>query len=242
MAQIRVGLLAGAALVASPSFGQALPATPPTTVSASPASVPQTVQAQPQQPTQQQAKLAQVELTGGMLSVKAENSSLNQILREISRVTGMKISGGVMDERVFGTYGPADPSAVLSTLLNGTGSNMMIVLDARKAPQELVLTPRAGGPSPPNPSASRERGEEDLPQQIGQRFGRPVGTGTFPPENQAPPPPTPTQLAPQMAPQAPAASPSGDTTTQESPNGVKTPQQIYEQLLKMQQQQQQPKD
>ena len=174
-----------------------------------------------------------------MLFVKAENSSLNQILREISRVTGMKIVGGVTDERVFGSYGPADPSAVLSTLLGGTGSNMMIVLDARKAPQELVLTPRGGGPSPPNPSASRERGEEDLPQQMGPRFARPVGMGALPPESQPPPQPAPTQMAPQMAPQSPIDSLSGDTTTQESPNGVKTPQQIYEQLIKLQQKQQQ---
>ena len=228
---IRVGLLAGAAFVVSTITGQALPPTAPLT-----RPTPLTVQAQPQQASQQQAQRAQVELRDGQLSVKAENSSLNQILREISRITGMKISGGVMDERVFGSYGPADPSAVLSALLGGTGSNMMIVLDAKKAPIELVLTPRGGGPSPPNPSASRERGDEDLPQQMGPRFARPERMAPFPVQNQAPPPPTPTE----MAPQAPAASPGGDTTTQESPNGVKTPQQVYEQLMKMQQQQ--PKD
>jgi hypothetical protein len=237
MSPIRVGLLAGAACVTSTSFGQTLPSTPPTAAVPLTAPTPQAVQAQPRQ-----ANRAQVELKDGMISVKADNSSLNQILRDISRLTGMKISGGVTDERVFGTYGPADPSTVLSTLLGGTGSNMMIVLDARRAPQELVLTPRGGGPSPPNPSASRDRGEEDVPQQMGPRYGRPAGIGAFPPENQAPPPQTPTQLAPQMAPQAPTTPPSGDTTTQESPNGVKTPQQIYDQLVKMQQQQQQPKD
>jgi len=230
---IRVGLLAGAAFVTTTSLGQALPATAPT---APPTNLaPQSAPAQPPQ-----AQRAQVELNDGKISVKAENSSLNQILREISLVTGMKISGGVMDERVFGSYGPADPSAVLSTLLRGTGSNMMIVLDARKAPVELVLTPRNGGPTPPNPSANRERGEEDLPQPMGPRFARPAGMSPFPGQNQVPPPLTPTEMAPQMAPQAPAVSPNGDTTTQESPNGVKTPQQVYEQLMKMQQQQ--PKD
>lgn len=235
---IRVGLLAGAAFVTSTSAGQALPPTSPTAPPTIP--TPQNLLSQPPQVSQQQAQRAQVELSDGKISVKAENSSLNQILREISRITGMKISGGVMDERVFGSYGPADPSAVLSTLLGGIGSNMMIVLDAKKVPVELVLTPRGGGPTPPNPSASRERGDEDLPQQMGPRFARPERMVPFPVQNQAPPPLTPTEIAPQMAPQAPAASPGGDTTTQESPNGVKTPQQVYEQLMKMQQQQ--PKD
>ena len=231
---IRVGLLVGTACASA--LGQALPPTAPT--------APQAIQAQPQRQAAPQAQRAQVELNGKMLSVVADNSSLNQILRDISRVTGMKITGGVTDERVFGTYGPADPSTVISALLGGTGSNMLIVLDARQAPQELVLTPRSGGATPPNPNASRDRGEEDLPPQRSQHFPRQDGSPNFQMPNQAPPPLTPAQLAPLIAPQAPTPQPGSDTTTQESPNGVKTPQQIYDQLMKMQQQQQQqqPKD
>ena len=37
-----------------------------------------------------------------------------------------------------------------------------------------------------------------------------------------------------------AAAPAADTTTQQSPNGVPTPQQIYEQLMKNQQLQKTP--
>ncbi len=213
--------------------GQALPATPPT--------APQAVQAQPQRQAAPPTQRAQVELNGKMLSVVADNSSLNQILRDISRVTGMKITGGVTDERVFGTYGPADASSVISSLLGGTGSNMMIVLDAKQAPQELVLTPREGGATPPNPNASRDRGEEDLPPQRSQHFPRQDGSPNFQIPNQEMPPLSPAQMAPLLAPPAPAAPQGNHTTTQESPNGVKTPQQIYDQLMKMQQQQQ-PKD
>jgi hypothetical protein len=123
----------------------------------------------------------------------------------------------------------------------------MIVLDARQSPQELVLTPRAGGPTPPNPAASRERGEEDLPPQRNQRFARPEGFGNMPPLQA--PPQAPAQLQPgQLVPPGPDQTfvppvfPQNDTTTQQSPNGVKTPQEIYDQLMKMQQQQQaQPK-
>jgi hypothetical protein len=183
-----------------------------------------------------------VELNGGLLSVAADNSSLNQILREIGRLTGMKITGGVTDERVYGSYGPAETSAVLTTLLGGTGSNMLLIEDDRRAPQELVLTPRQGGPTPPNPSASRDAGEErniDLPPQLAPRYGRPGMMGI------PRPPPAPSEISPPAATpdasqptQAAPMLPPAATTTQESPNGVKTPQQIYDQLLRMQQQQQ----
>jgi len=216
-------------------------------------SQPQSVQSQPQALPKETAKPARVELHGGMLTIDADNSSLNQILREISRVTGMKITGGVIDERVYGNYGPADPSTVLSSLIRGTGSNMLIVLDANRAPQELVLTPRGGGPTPPNPNSGREREMEDLPPQRQQRFQRPDGVGN-PQPAQFPPQPQPTlqqqqlqqqlqqqQMQQQVPPVPPPVVPPSDTTSQESPNGVKTPQQIYEQLVKMQQQQQQQK-
>ena len=96
---------------------------------------------------------ATVTYAAGLLDVRADNSSLNQILRAIGHLTGMKITGGVTDERVFGNYGPAEPSTILATLLDGTGSNMLLRESSGNAPAELVLTPRNGGPTPPNPNA-----------------------------------------------------------------------------------------
>ena len=96
---------------------------------------------------------ATVTYAAGLLDVRADNSSLNQILRAIGNLTGMKITGGVADERVFGNYGPAEPSTILATLLDGTGSNMLLRESADNAPAELILTPRNGGPTPPNPNA-----------------------------------------------------------------------------------------
>lgn len=238
IAPIRIGLAVTAILAGMRAVGQTPPAP---TISQNAAAAP--AQSEPLLPAQQPAQRAQVNLTNGLLTVTADNSSLNQILREISRVTGMKITGGVTEERVFGNYGPADTSTVLSTLIRGTGSNMMIVLDAKQTPQELVLTPRGGGPTPPNPSANRGRGEEDLPPQRTQRFPRPGGLGDVQ-SNQGPPPqPIPAQMPPQAPEQvaSPPAPPTSDTTTQQSPNGVKTPQEIYDQLMKLQQQQTTPK-
>jgi hypothetical protein len=97
---------------------------------------------------------ATVTYQAGLLTVRADDSSLNLILRRVARLTGVTISGGVADVRVFGNYGPARPSAVLSTLLDGTGSDVVL----RKGPDatitELILTPRGGGAVPPGPNAS----------------------------------------------------------------------------------------
>ncbi len=223
-------LLLGAAVG---GYGQALPATAPTRPTAASAPPPSYSPAPPQRAIRQ----AQVAYTAGRLQVNADDSSLNQILREIGRVTGMKITGGVAEERVFGNYGPADPSTVLSALLNGTGSNMMLRFDSSRRPEELVLTPRQGGATPPNPNASRYAArEDDLPPD--RRFGRPqpVEPAARPAANQ-----NPVSTAPQPRTGLPVTpAPDSSTTTQQSPNGVKTPQEIYDQLIKMQQQQQKP--
>jgi len=170
-----------------------------------------------------------VDYGAGKLTVTARNASLNQILNEVSRSIGMKITGGVADERVFGQYGPSAPSVVLAALLDGTGSNMLLVDDA-KGPTELILTPRTGGPTPPSPSASRPEPEEQPapePPHPAEEERR------IPPRRGIGHPPTPG---------APADAPNPDDSSNgtdgaQSPNGTKTPQQIYNDLRQMQQQQ-----
>ncbi len=101
----------------------------------------------------------QVSCDGGQLTVHADNSSLNGILRAIAACTGMRITGGVIDQRVYGNYGPAAPATILATLLDGTGSNMLLQETASAAPAELILTMRTGGPTPPGP---RDVPEDDF--------------------------------------------------------------------------------
>ncbi|MES2393915.1 MAG: hypothetical protein V4555_19920, partial [Acidobacteriota bacterium] len=152
----RLTLLAAAPLLAmslaAPLTAQILPPTPPTSMPAA-NSLPAPIAAPPAGASTKPQR-ARVTFANGQLDVRADNSSLNQILHEISSVTGMKITGGVADERVFGNYGPAAPSDVLATLLDGTGTNVLVREDPHsQAPVELVLTPRGGGPTPPNPNA-----------------------------------------------------------------------------------------
>jgi hypothetical protein len=194
-----------------------LPPTPPTTEP----TVPLT-------PSQLPPKRAQVTLANGNLSVSADNSSLNQILRQISHDTGIKITGGVMDERVFGQYGPAAPSQILAELLDGTGSNMILVKHDGDAAPQLILTPRQGGPTPPNPNAAaaddKNESEDSQPQQAPD------------PQPAAEAVPERNRTAPPIVPAAPSTSTPSDASQPDSPNGVKTPQQIYEQLQHLRQQ------
>lgn len=202
---------------------------------------------------------AEVTYRGDLLTVVASNSSLNQVLREIARQTGMKITGGVAEDRVFGVYGPASPSAVLATLLDGTGSNLLIVQNALHTPTELILTPRIGGITPPNPNAT---GFDDVdnadvavpaqspttnpsaPTQFNSRAPNRSGTGGIDTNPAATAPSsTSQQLAfPSVDSGTPPSTATTTPTTPDPTSDTKTPQQIFEQLQKLRQQsQQQPK-
>jgi hypothetical protein len=201
------------------------PQAKPSAVQPSSSLLPATAPTPPPTPAQLPPQHAQVTYAAGALSVSANNSSLNQILRTISQETGIKITGGVVDERVFGQYGPGTPSQILSNLLDGTGSNMLLVQADGGAPAELILSSRHGGPSPPSPSAHAFDDVTESPNP-------PVQAPETPPAAPAP--------EANHAPATPAtgASPA-DAGDPQSPNGVKTPQQIYDQLQRLRQQQQQ---
>jgi hypothetical protein len=187
----------------------------------------------PLTPSQRPPDRAQVIYADGTLSISANNSSLNQILRQIGSDTGMKITGGVTDERVFGHYGPAAPAEILAELLDGTGSNMILVQGDADAPSELILTPRQGSPTPPNPNAHAFDARPERPE-------RPEPQEAVPPQAMQPEP-APAPNGPPVTPGANQGSPAGTAPANpESPNGVKTPQQIYEQLQRLRSQQQQP--
>lgn len=169
---------------------------------------------------------AEIAYSNGTLTVTADNASLNEILHQISEKTGMKVTGGVKDERVFGQYGPAPSIEVISSLLDGTTSNVLFVAASANTPPELVLTPRNGGPTPPNPNAAamREEPEDHEPSPQETTEEKPVREG-------AP------NIPPPSAPADGANAGQNNTNQQESPNGVKTPQQIFQQLQQMRQQQ-----
>jgi len=235
-----LSLLVGCGILLACHTGRAqspaLPATPPT-ASQPPVAQPPAASV----PAKPVVHKAQIVYAQGQLQIVADNSSLNQILRDIAQQTGMKITGGVADQRVFGKYGPGAPAGILATLLDGTGSNMMLREAPDHTPVELILSPRNGGPTPPSPStfASDDRAESSSPSSNGQ-YGSPVQPNqtaqqpqTSPSQNDLPGLVHPAGAAPIYGPGAANATPPSANTNPQSPNGVLTPQQIYQQMQQM---------
>ena len=160
---------------------------------------------------QQPAGEAQIVFSGDTLSIRADNSSLSAILHQVAGKSGMQIEGLSGDERVFGSFGPGAPRDVLADLLNGTAYNLVLLGDLGDgAPRELILTP-----------ATRAGVAAPPPS--------PMTTTIDEAANE------PDAEIPQPQPEVPPAG----TTPPPTP-GVKTPQQLFEQLQKMRSQQQQP--
>jgi hypothetical protein len=167
------------------------------------------------------AQPANVKVDAGQMSVQADNSSLTQILHDISAKTGMTIDGLNKDQRVFGSYGPSNPKEILSALLAGTGYNVMMVGVAREgAPRELVLTERTTGAAAQagnsRPNVHQNQDDEDSVEDSS---------------------PNPPDLNPPQQPPQPGVVPPDQPAT--PPNGVKTPQQMLQELQQLRQQQQQ---
>jgi len=169
---------------------------------------------------------------GSGLRINASNSSLQQILNEVSTDTGTKVVGNIPDQRVFGSYGPGQASDVLLQLLQGSGYNVLLAGDlGHGAPSQIVLTPRRGGgsnaPAGMNPQQPQGQPQPDQDDEVVDQ--------AEPPEQQeetVPAIPPPPQQPNQVQPVTP-------------PNGqMRTPQEIMQemqqrQLLQQQQMQQQ---
>lgn len=77
------------------------------------------------------------------LRIDAANSSLQQILTDVTAATGAEVQGLTGDERIFGVYGPGLARDVLSQLLQGSGYNVLMVGDqGQGAPRQILLSSR----------------------------------------------------------------------------------------------------
>jgi hypothetical protein len=95
------------------------------------------------------------------LQIKAANSSLQQILHEVTTDTGIRVEGLGADQRIFGTYGPGKPREVLSQLLHGTGYNVIMVGgEDSGAPLRILLSGRPAGPTPTQPGQASPRNDD----------------------------------------------------------------------------------
>jgi len=180
-----------------------------------PAPVAVTPPPMPNWPVNDKPNPASVVWDANGLRINATNSSLQQILSEVSTETGTKVEGMGADQRVYGQYGPGQARDVLSQLLQGSGYNVLLAGDlGHGAPREIVLSPRQGGPTnaPAGMNRPQQDADEDNPEQ-------PEDTPVQPIQNPQ------TQNGPR-----PGFGPNGP---------MRTPQQVMEEMQQRQLQQQQ---
>jgi hypothetical protein len=196
--------------------GQSVPAS-----AAAPPRAPATPQT-PDWPANNTPSTASVVWDGHALRIVASNSSLAQILKDVSTATGANLQGMGVDQRVFGSYGPGPARDVLYELLDGSGYNVLIVGDkGQGAPRRIELSARpAPGSEPSRPAYQTQQNDAgfDENQQVQE------------PQPEEPPPP-------------PAAVPNNSAPAVPGPGVVRTPQEIMQEMqqrqLQLQQQQQQ---
>jgi hypothetical protein len=167
------------------------------------------------------------------LKIEANNSSLHDILNEVSVDTGAKVEGIGSDERVFGEFGPGNTRDVISQLLHGSSYNVLMIGDqGAGTPRQIVLSTRHSGSNQPraNSPMAQDQPDEDVPDQPedNDQSGQPPMINGRPPM--------------QMGPQG-----QGQPGIPPGPPGVpRTPQQVLQELqqrqqeIQDQQQQQQP--
>jgi len=179
----------------------------------------------------------QVTYENGQLTIIAPNSTLGDVLRAVRKQTGADIEIPTATDRVVTHLGPGPAREVMADLLNGSRFNYILLGSPENASllTRVVLVAKSNTESAvaSNPPSSAQ----PMPMQAG------IAT---------PPPPDDAQDAPDAE---PAPDENADDTTnvdqaaadadQQQPDqpGVKTPQQMLQEMqqrqLQMQQQQQQ---
>ena len=116
----------------------------------------------PHWPANDQPAQATVVWDSHGLRIDAENSSLEQILRDFSTATGAQVDGMAADQRVFGTYGPGQARDVLSELLQGSGYNVIMIGDqGQGAPRQIVLSVRQAAGAQPAATNNQANSNDD---------------------------------------------------------------------------------
>jgi hypothetical protein len=139
----------------------------------------------PKWPVNEKADPASVVWDSNGLRIDATNSSLEQILSDVSADTGAKVEGLDNDQRIFGTFGPGSARDVLGQLLDGSGYNFLLIGDqGQGTPREIVLSVRSAGSTIQGAKPSAPNDEEEVdeqPQQAEPQEGIPPQRPGFPP-------------------------------------------------------------
>jgi len=187
-------------------------------------------------------------MSGGQLSIVADNSTLGDVLNAVKSLTGASIDAptSVTSERIAAELGPGQPQQVLQQLLSGSKFDYIIVGSPTNtaAIEQIILTNRGaaspGGPTnpPTNNAAVQMPGRAGFqPPPIPDQNENAVDDETSQPE-----PPAPMQeevTPPQPGAQQGQIGPGGEQN--QNQQGPKTPEQLLQELQRLQQQGQMPR-
>ena len=185
----------------------------------------------------------EVSYHGGQLAINSQNSTLSQVLRSVQAQTGASVEmpASASNERVVAQLGPGQPRDVINALLNGSkfdyvilgvagspGAVQKVILTMPKAASSAVTAASGNGPSAPAHATEEEQQDEanyTEPEVVPEPAAQPMSP------NFRRPPMTPPGRMGEINQQSPD---NGDQQ-----NGVKTPEQLLQEMQQMQQQQQQ---
>jgi hypothetical protein len=206
----------------------------------------------PPTPEQMPSVMPEVAYRDGMLTINAPNSTMNDVLSAVRRVTGATVEkppvGG--GDRVVAHLGPGQPKDVLESLFNGSRYDYIILGSMTRpgAVERIVLTARANsGPSTsvatnnqvqrPNPGVQQQPAEQEEPETDTEDMTVPERDQAEP-EQQQPdqqqPQPGPPQGMPIQPPQE--QTPQGQSSDQNQQPHVKSPDELLRELQQMQKQ------
>ena len=195
----------------------------------------------PLTPAQMPATPSTVAFKAGQLTVTAPNSTLGDILREVRKQTGASIDiPGNATERVMGVFGPGPVRDVLSTILNGSHFNYVLLgsaTDPNALDRVVLFAKTTAAPANQQTTAQAQTQPPPAPAPGAQAFD--FGNGDDSADTQ----PDANDIFGNADDQNQAQA---DDQQQGEPNpfgapgnGVKTPQQLLQELQQQQQQQQQ---
>ena len=203
----------------------------------------------PLTPEQMAPVAPKVSYQAGQLTIESQNATLAQVLRSVQAKTGgsFDIPGSANSDRVVAQLGPGQPRDVLAKLLDGSKFNY-IILGSPSQPgsvQKLILTPRQNVPNantaqnrPVQPPSQELQPEDEYtppepsPLDDNSASGTQPPTAPFRPGNFIP-------NEPNQNGEFPPQQPAGQLDSNGRPVQNATPDQILQNLQRMQQQQQQ---
>lgn len=194
----------------------------------------------PSVPAREAAVPPQVSYENGQLLIDAKNSTLKDILSAVEKHTGASfdISSGDTSERVVGRLGPGSARDVLADLLNGSHFNYVMLSPANDPSALLRVVLTARGAASPQAGGAQNDAQQFQPQQFQPPPGQvPNGVAM----QQVQPDPNNPDAAQETTDatdenaenQDPAEEAQPDQSQQQE--GVKTPEQLLQDLQRQQQ-------